>query len=458
MKGFKPDKFTKKILLNGLTLTHTNTKVKDIFKIELIIRAGTLHETKKNLGFAHLLEHLMSFYTSTKDKDALKNQKELSEKGIENNAWTGEHTCGFYLFGLKEHKDRMIGLILNNLLFPCIDKRIFPQEIKAVTSELDTIIHETWYNLETATENVLYNNTNLRHSILDEKNNVKTHAKTGNVMDFRKKFYIPELVNINITTDENSPNINLFPNLELYFNNCPESNKFCTKNKRIPLYILPCNLPKKVQNQLIYVKPAGKKDIYKIQFFYNIPFTEWNDNKYLLSCINSVLTDGLGSRLYKRLRSELGAVYGVSSETQLDVQYPSLSYYSIETETTSDKLVKVTEAIIQELENVRKELLKTEEIKKVFSVLDLEFNLDKNSYSYDKYTTHYNDFALWNKKILSFEDIYKKERNLNKENIRKLCNTLFDPNNRTIFYCGNKEILKEFAKNKKIKHIKFKQR
>jgi predicted Zn-dependent peptidase len=455
MKEFKPDKYTKKILPNGITLTHTDTKVKDIFRIELILRAGALHESKKNLGLAHLLEHLMSFYTSKTDPHALKNQQELSEKGIEVNAWTGDHTCGYYLFGLKEHQNRMIELILNNLIHPVIDKTIFPQEIKAVTSELDTIIHDTWYDLETATENVLYNNTNLKHSVLDEKNNVKNHAKIGNVMHFRKKFYIPELININITTDEKSPKVKIFSKMELYFKNCKKDNKFCIKNKKNPVMFLPYKLPKKIRG-VFYVKPKHTLDIYKIQFFYNLNFTEWDDKKYTLSCIDNVLTDGLGSRLYKNLRSKLGAVYGVSSDIQLDVQHPELSYFSIETETTADKVEKVTNAIIEELEKMRTEKIGTEELKKFFSVSDLEYNLEINSYDYDKYSDHYNDSALWNKKILTFGDMHKKEKAVCKEKVIKLCNTLFNPDNRVIFYCGNKQILKDYSAKNKLKHNIFK--
>ena len=112
------------LMLGSLPLSAQNTNIKKAFKIELILRIGGINEKTKELGLLHYLEHLMSFYTSTKDPDAKKNQQELNDLGCETNAFTGDDTCGYHIEGVKKNQDRLIELMLNNYIDPVIDKSI----------------------------------------------------------------------------------------------------------------------------------------------------------------------------------------------------------------------------------------------------------------------------------------------------------------------------------------------
>lgn len=425
----KPDKYKKFTHSNGLKLVHVQCKTKDIFYIELTVRAGSLNEKQEFIGFAHALEHMMSFFTSEKNKDALKNQKELYNKGIETNAWTGDHTCGYYLFGLKKWKKRMIQLLLENLTNPFLDKTIFKQETKAVLRELDNIIHDPWYNLETKINEVMCNNTNLRFSVKQEKKNVKENLTEKNVMDFRNTFYRPELINILVVSDENSEEIKkeVFSYLN---NNVP---------KKDPVYKLPLSLPKTIKKRFYYIKPNSKKNLYKLVVLFKLNFTEWSNKKYKLYCLDNVLTDGLGSKLYNVLRSKLGAIYNVSSEINLDIRYPEMSYYRIETETTDKKIKEVTKELLKVLYNLQ---ITTEEINKYTNSVQLEDNQNNFSYDYDKYSSHYSDYLLWNEKIETFEEIHNKKINVDRNKVNNFAKKLFTKGNTYIFYSGNSNLLK----------------
>jgi predicted Zn-dependent peptidase len=426
---FKPDKYKKFIHQNGLEVVHVKCKTEDLFYIELTVRAGSLNENKEFIGFAHALEHMMSFFTSEKDKDALKNQNELFNKGIESNAWTGHRTCGYYMFGLKKHKNRIMELLLNNLTIPYLDESIFKQETKAVLRELDNIIHNNWYNLDTKINEVIYNNTNLIYPVKYEKHNVKNNLNKENLLHFRNSFYKPELINILVVSNEDCNGIK--DKIFSYY------NKNC--NIVFPIYKLPIKLPKLISKRNYYIKPNNKRNLCKVVIIFKLNFNEWSNKKYKLMCLDSILTDGLGSKLYKTLRSNLGAVYNVKSDIQLDVISPEMSFYRIETETTSNKLKDVIDNLLKVLFNLE---INVNEVNKYKNSVELENNQNKGSYDYDKYSSHYSDYLLWNEKIETIDEIYNKKTNVDRKKVNKFSKRIFTKENMFIFYSGNTNLLK----------------
>ena len=122
-------------LENGLKISHVYNECK-LFRIEMIVRAGMLDETKEQFGFAHFIEHIMSFFTSKKYPDSLLNQQMLNYFGLDTNAWTSEIDCGYYVTGNVKHFINVVDLIFENYIDPTLDEKIFEQEKTAVIREL----------------------------------------------------------------------------------------------------------------------------------------------------------------------------------------------------------------------------------------------------------------------------------------------------------------------------------
>ncbi len=191
-------------LKNGLIVSHIQAPCKGLFRIELIVRAGSLEETPKQIGFAHFIEHLMSFFPSDWYPNSIQNQQEINRRGIQMNAWTSESTVGYWMEGLDMYTDLMTTLVLRNFTNPVIkpDKEIFKQEKNAVVSELFAIINDAWYNLNQMIEFVQYKGTNLEYTVEYEKDNVRNCAIPENVMEWRNQYYKPELTSIIIISNK----------------------------------------------------------------------------------------------------------------------------------------------------------------------------------------------------------------------------------------------------------------
>jgi predicted Zn-dependent peptidase len=191
------DNVKKHVFSNQFTLTHIFTKC-NVYRIELIVKAGMLQEKPKQLGFAHLIEHVMSFFPSSKYPDSTLNQQEMNRISKETNAWTSENSCGYYIEGDMKYFLNILDLIFENYVDPQLDATIFEQEKEAVIKELEDITLNKWYSFEHFVQAFEYAGTILQCSVHDEIKNIKQNANLNNILEFRKKFYRPEITHVQL--------------------------------------------------------------------------------------------------------------------------------------------------------------------------------------------------------------------------------------------------------------------
>lgn len=480
-------------LNNGLIIGHVYTPCKDLFKIELIVRAGSMEEKNDEIGFAHFIEHLMSFFPSDWWPDSIQNQQELTRRGIKMNAWTSESTVGYWMEGLEKHSKLLISLMLRNFTNPePPDIKIFKQEKNAVVSELYSIINNAWYNLEQMIEYVKYKGTNLAVTVEYEKNNVKDNAKTTNVMSFRDRLYKPELTTILINSNNDNIEDLIKDIIDKHFpecynmktpvepkNYCNFKGNDCIKWKRnyqsfgnildpitkIFNGFTGTNFPKKSKNEkkpkFYYIHPESETDTVKIEIHFPIPFDCFDDNIYPLFFIETILSNGLGSRLYYSLRTNLGAVYHVFSGSSIDPMDNKLSYFVIETETSKKKSKKVIDYILHELEKLisfnDSNYISDIEWDNYRDIVEMSDSINKCSKNHEKYYKFFRENLIWGKPMYTMEQVIEKRKGIKKETIQQIAKEIFQPEKMQIFYSATEPVLLS-KKNKDIhKIIKMKE-
>jgi predicted Zn-dependent peptidase len=461
---------TQKILDNGLVLSHIQTSCEATTKIELIVRIGGLQEysnqkqpNQNQLGYAHFLEHLMSFFTSAKYPNARLNQEEINNKGIQLNAWTSENTCGYWMHGLTEHRDYMFDLLFNNFNDPIYDNYIIDQEKEAVVKELEAISSSAWYPLDTLQGYLKYNGTNLQWSIMDEIQSVRG-ANKRKLENFRKQYYIPQHTSVAIISKHSNPQRLLNDIQTKYYSGiegkvvepCYDCDFIMSADPNlIKIY---------EENNMFSIAPLGSLAVYKLEFHFPINFSAFDSDKVnVLDVITSILTDGLGSRLYKHLRTRLGAIYHVRSDFMLDPKNYKYNCFVIETETSEKKIKEVFKAIIEELENLIKCFATPEEKLKYDYTVKMMYHLEKCSMSFEKEYSLYVDYITWGKDIKSVDTILKEKKNINVEVFKEVIRDIFGKDKdeminkkMKVFYCGNDpEILKDIGEEFKLNIYKF---
>ena len=148
-KKTTPKSVTTLCLKNGLTLGFIKAPKIKMIQVDLILRVGEYSETRNTLGYNHMLEHMMGDFPSIQFPNAIENQKMLETKGIISNAWTSENSTGYFAKADKKHLLFIIELFLYNFFFPLFDIEHFKKEQNAVIQELNSIINDEWYTLDT---------------------------------------------------------------------------------------------------------------------------------------------------------------------------------------------------------------------------------------------------------------------------------------------------------------------
>lgn len=432
---------------NGLTVLTYPTEVKSLFFFQLVVKAGVLQQNPKHIGYAHFFEHLMSFYPSEKYPDSLANQNKINELGIEMNAWTDDDNCGYYMCGLEEHKDYMLDLLFNVLWRPLWKSNnteplneVFEQERGAVLRELAKYIDDPWYDMNTQMTGVLYNKTNMACSVKDELKNVKDPKRLNmkTFSEFYDEFYKPDFMTLSIITSTSSNKI-----LKQLRTRYSEYLNFKQVGGSSGKIIIPTPKPKP---EKVYFMSSKMTEEYRIVTVIRLPkFTFFDlEASIVLDMISTILTGGLSSRLYRVLRSELGAVYNVTSELNLDYRCGEYSYFWIET-MTNQKCVK---RVIQEIEKHLKQFHQPtrEEYEQIKNQIELKYKETTESTTFKKSFEECNDYQLWGQKCVTEDEFHTKQlKILNEEKknhniIQRFVNENL-ANDIYIFYSGKKRLI-----------------
>lgn len=494
-KNVNPD-IVSKTLPNGLMIHHIKSQCKKLFRIELIIRGGGLDEKPEELGFAHFIEHLMSFYPSRKWPDSVQNQQELHYRSIAINAWTEPNTVGYYMDGASRYRDLMIDLMMENYVDPLVDEEVFEQERNAVVSELNSIIITGDYDMEQAMEYVKHRNNNVSYTVRHEQNNVQHNATLDNIMTFRERLYKPEYTTIilcssldhdnaekllsniqkkwfsNITSKSTPKNLTHFGNSKIrndiritiaslrptirkvpeLFND-PEGDPEDTEgdpegdDEEVPLAeVVDTSLESilNVPTSGIFYIPSEFEDNVCLQIHFPLEFTLFDDARFCAQYLNLILTHGIGSRLFYSLRTKLGGIYSVMGAPTLDPRCINGSYFVIETQTSLDKAKDVIDYILLELSNLIApgvDIVTDDEMKQYNAMLEVEYNTDICSRSPKKMLNHYKQYLIWGKRPETFKEIHEKMKKITPSDLKKFAMKYIDPNKMQIFYAASQPAL-----------------
>src|SRR3989344_3706799 len=84
----------KKVLNNGLTVLYEEKNSESVV-IQVLVKVGSEHENKNNLGVAHFVEH-RTFETKTKKQQEI--SSEIENLGGEMNAFTSKENTNYYIY------------------------------------------------------------------------------------------------------------------------------------------------------------------------------------------------------------------------------------------------------------------------------------------------------------------------------------------------------------------------
>ncbi len=262
--------------------------------VGVYIKVGSRYESSGLAGASHFIEHML--FKGTPTRTARDIAESMESMGGQLNAYTSkEHTC-FYARTLDEDiftaMDIVFDMVFNSLLAEKdldVERQVIIEEINMYEDTPDELIHDVFARK-------FWEGHPVGNSILGTSASIAAMDR-DELFQYYQTHYVPANMIISI-----AGNIDI-PKIKDYVEKCLDHFGGITP-------VLPTQIPR-FNKPFIQLVP---KDVEQLQICLGVPGINYHDdNRYTQNVMNSILGGGMSSRLFQKLREELGLAYSVYS-------------------------------------------------------------------------------------------------------------------------------------------------
>ncbi len=371
----------------------------------ILVNVGTDWETPSINGIAHFIEHL--YFKGTKNfpnpKILLENIDKIGGKW---NAFTGHEYTGFYLKVLPEYTKDALFILSDIILNPLFPEEEIEKERKVIFEEINLYQDQPARLVIDLGFQTAFGHQPAGFSILGTKETI-SKIKRAHIIKYVRDHYSAKntLVVLGGRIEKEKELISFI------------AEKFKNYRSQKP----PSKKPTKLINE--YRENIHPKKVEQAHLFlgFTLPgFKVLQDKRYILSLISVILGEMASSRLFFKIREELGAAYYIKSDF---IEYTDRSLIFVHAGLNLEKLSLVLKELIEEIKKLKKEGLTESELDTAKATLksslfmELEESLGLARFLGAQY--------LLEKKIKTPAEIMKKINSIKKEDLHRELKNLF---------------------------------
>lgn len=281
-------------LSNGLRVVAEYIPHFPSVSVGLWIGAGSMYETVEENGLSHFVEHML--FKSTENRTTKEIAVEMDALGGHVNAFTSKECTCYYAKVIAEHLSRAMDLLSDLLLHAKMEEEDFEKERGVILEEIamcEDTPEDLVYDL---LAEAYFGEHALSRPILGTAEQIASVTREA-LMTYRRKHYRPDNTVLAIAGKFDLEQFKTMAEQMLGGWTAP-------KEDAAPMGDAPC---------LGLVK-TKKKDIEQVHMCLAYPgVAQEDDALYALSVMNNLFGGGMSSRLFQRIREEMGAAYSVYS-------------------------------------------------------------------------------------------------------------------------------------------------
>ncbi len=321
--------FTRTELKNGLRVIFAPQKDSVAMTVLVLVEAGSKYESKDINGLSHFLEH-MCFKGTTKRPTAMAISAELDGLGAEYNAFTSQEWTGYYAKVQHAKCDQAIDLVADMYLNPVFDPAEIEKEKGVIIEEINMYEDLPQRKVHDVFMSLLYGDQPAGWDIAGPKENIRAMNREQ-FLKYRGAHYVPRATAVIVAGafDEKKA----LAQLESLFGGMPagpKSPKIATTEAQSKPEVA-LKFKQSDQSHLVIGCRA---------------FAVTDERRYALDVLSDVLGGGMSSRLFQRVREQMGAAYYVKASSDL---YTDHGYFAVSAGVEHNKLEIVVTAILEEL-------------------------------------------------------------------------------------------------------------
>ncbi len=394
---------TETILDNGLKCIHIDMPQALTATVLVLVATGSEYETKENNGISHFLEH-MCFKGTEKRPTVQIISHELDAMGSLSNAFTGQEYTGYYA---KADSARFAGIldviadIYQHATLPDVElqkeKGVIIEEINMYEDMPKHLVQEVFTAL-------LYGDTPAGRRVLGPKENIMRFTRED-FITYRKAHYVP-----NATTVIVAGNISQAISLDA-IKNTFGTNPKGEKSIKVPV----------LDTQTTPAILLQEKATDQAHFVLGVRTINAHDARNsVANIIGGILSGGMSSRLFQKLREEMGVCYYVQAYNDT---YTDHGFFEVAAGVDTKRMLEVVEVVRDELVRLKHELVGDEELAKVKAYITGNFKMHLEST--DAVAEFYGNRAVLGKPLESPEQAVVKINAVTAEEIQAFAKTFF---------------------------------
>lgn len=337
--------YTKKKLKNGLRVILVPMKDSLTTTVRVFVGAGSEYETKEVNGISHFLEH-MCFKGTTNRPRTMMIAKELDAIGASFNAGTGREFTNYYAKASAAHFEKVMDVVSDLYLNPLFDEAEIEKERGVITEEINMYLDAPMQRIDDVFMRCMYGDQPAGWSILGPKEVIAKISK-DDFLAYRGKHYVAK--NTVVVIAGNFDKKRALELVETYFSGMPALD--LTQKTRT-------NDTQEKTNVLLEGKDSDQSHM--MVGFRAYPVLD--DRRWALNVLSTALGGGMSSRLFQRVREELGAAYYIFSSADRSIDR---GYLAIGAGANNEKFSIVLEAILDECKKFIEKPLSNDELQAV---------------------------------------------------------------------------------------------
>jgi len=405
--------YQKELLENGIRIVTEEIPYVNSVSIGIWVKVGSRNENVENNGISHFIEHML--FKGTKNRSAKEIANCIDKVGGQLNAFTSKESTCFYAKVLDTHFDIALD-VLADMFFNSNfspeeiekEKGVIIEEINMYEDSPEDLVHDLF-------NQAVWSGNPLGMSILGTEKSLK-NLNRDSIVEYFKKNYIPQ--NTVISVAGNIKHKDAVERIRAYFEKA-EKKESNSANILIPKFEPEYTVRDKATEQVHLCMGFNGLDIKSEGF-------------YPMLVMNNVFGGAMSSRLFQKIREDMGLAYSVFS-------YPSsfedCGLFSIYAGSKPDNLMLVTKLIMEEIRTLKKDGITKEELYDSKEQLKGSYILGLESTSGRMISIGKSE--LLTGRIYSPNEILEKIDNVDMDSVNEIIMQIFDTDKMGAALIGN---------------------
>ncbi|MDE1874672.1 MAG: insulinase family protein [Patescibacteria group bacterium] len=338
--------FKKTVLPNGVRIITAPMQGNPTATVMVAVATGSFYEKPEQAGLSHFLEH-MFFKGTTKRPSAFHITSELDSIGALYNAFTSKDMTGYWAKADAKHFGRIADVVTDVFKNSTFPEKEVEKEKGVVMGEIDMYADDPQEKIGDAVLKHMYGGEPAERDVLGTKQTVSAITR-DELIAYRDAQYTGP--NIVVTLAGGVAEADMLAWAKANFGDAPRTPP--------PPEFLTYDRSQKGPETVFIDKDTDQAHIILAWR----TFARDNPDRWIARIIKNILRSGMSSRLFIKLRDEMGSGYYVSASHAL---HTSFGFFAIATGTTHGRVPEIVSAIIAETERLKTEPVSRAELDRV---------------------------------------------------------------------------------------------